>query len=119
MRMPFLQEWQNLKPFLFLLGMILKLVGTRLRLQIFLLGLCIPVLLPLAADGQTFGPLSPGAQGNNTGIGTNAWGNTNRIPSSNNMYSTVNTRGVTQYLSASDFGFAIPATSTINGIRVE
>ena len=65
----------------------------------------------------------PGTGGNNAVAGDVAWTSTGNIVSSNNVRATCALRGEpfqsSQYLRASNFGFAIPAGATINGIKVE
>lgn len=65
------------------------------------------------------GPFSPGTTANNASIGSNAWTGTGNSVSSNNSYATVATKGITNYLSASNFGFAISVPSSISGIQVD
>jgi MSHA biogenesis protein MshQ len=62
---------------------------------------------------------SPTACENLAGIGTQAWSNPGRAVSSNTSYATVSLDGtISQYLYCHDFGFAVPAGATINGITV-
>ncbi len=70
----------------------------------------------VAAQG---GPNSPGSMANNSAIGTNAWTTPNNAMASDNAYSTVVAKGITQYLSATDLGFSIPSPSGIAGIKLD
>jgi hypothetical protein len=72
----------------------------------------------LHAHAQT-GPNNPATAANVAGIGVNAWVNPTNCFSSNNVYSTVVTKGLTNYLQATNFGFAIAAPAAIDGIKVE
>lgn len=63
----------------------------------------------------TVGPNNAGAGANS---GVVAWANPNNILTSNNSYAQA-TNGVTGFLQASNFGFAIPLASTITGVLVE
>jgi len=74
---------------------------------------------PAVVWGQTFGPNNPATTANNAAIGTNNWTNPGNSAATDNAYGTVTTRGFTRYLSATNFNFSIPLTSTINGIQVE
>jgi len=65
------------------------------------------------------GPNSPGTATNNASIGTLAWTTPGNIVSSNDSYATQASKGITNYLSASNFGFAISIPSSIAGIVVE
>lgn len=69
------------------------------------------------------GPLSPGTSANDASFGVLAWTNPDRAVSSNNSYATTGTifgaNDPTQYLKCTNFGFAIPGGSTIDGIIVE
>lgn len=65
------------------------------------------------------GPNSPGTATNNAAIGTLAWTTPGNMVSSNNAFATVTNKGITNYLSASNFGFAISIPSSISGIVVE
>jgi hypothetical protein len=56
---------------------------------------------------------------NNNVIGTNSWSTPNNAMTSDNAYATVATKGITQYLSATNFGFSIPSPSGIAGIKLD
>lgn len=56
---------------------------------------------------------------NNNVIGTNAWSAPNNAMTSDNAHATVSAKGITQYLSATDFGFSIPSPSGIAGIKLD
>jgi hypothetical protein len=68
---------------------------------------------------QTFGPNNPATHTNSTTVGTFSWTNANRVASSNNQYATVTNKGLTNYLSAADYGFALPVTTSITGIQLD
>ena len=54
-----------------------------------------------------------------TGVGTVAWSNPNRITADDTLYATAALNNATsQYLQGTNYGFAIPANATINGIVV-
>lgn len=65
------------------------------------------------------GPLSPGTLASDGAHGSNAWSNPSNAASSNDTYASVATDGTSEYLKATNFGFAIPAGATINGIVVD
>lgn len=66
---------------------------------------------------------SPGTTGNNITVGTTGWANTDYAKTSDLYYakaSLLNSLAFTSYyLTATNFGFSIPAGATINGILVE
>lgn len=74
------------------------------------------------AHGATAGPFTPGTCVNDASIGSNAWMTPSAAQLSDDVTSGV---GVTtalptsNYLKCTGFGFAIPAGSSIDGIRVE
>jgi hypothetical protein len=68
------------------------------------------------------GPLSPGTLADDSAVGTVAWSNPTNAASSNDSdasaaYSGGNAQS--HYLKATNFGFAIPAGATIDGVVVE
>jgi hypothetical protein len=68
------------------------------------------------------GPNAPGTLADDASVGTRLWQNPTNAASSNNIYSTVASAGVTttsHYLSATNFGFSIPSGATIDGVVVE
>lgn len=77
------------------------------------------VLLPSRVAAQTFGPNSPSSGTNNASVGTLAWTTPSNVLSSNNSYANISSKGVTNYLTASNFGFSIPVTTSINGIQLD
>lgn len=85
-------------------------------------GFCRQLLFLLIFTGalraQT-GPNSPNTRANDASIGTNAWANPNQIINSNNGYATVATKGITNYLSGTNYGFAIVAPAAVDGIVLE
>ena len=64
------------------------------------------------------GPNDPGTI-TNVAYGTQAWANPSNAGSSNDSYATRTLSGVSDYLRATNFGFAIPSGATIDGILVE
>jgi hypothetical protein len=74
----------------------------------------------IAADSVTT-PTSPGTGGNDATVGTQEWVSTSNITTSNNSYASVSLakEAISNYLTATDFGFSIPTTATIDGIVVE
>ncbi|MBA7678065.1 hypothetical protein ES703_86336 [subsurface metagenome] len=66
------------------------------------------------------GPNNPGTMLNWTIVGSRPWANVNNAKISNNVYSTsyITALAYTHYLKATNFGFSIPAGSTIDGIVV-
>jgi len=80
------------------------------------------VLLAVSSFAQTEGPNNPGTSGTNTSVGTITWSTTGNIFASDNSRSaaTMNSNGdVTYYLTATNFGFSVPAGYYIDGIIVE
>src|SRR5262249_35446820 len=75
----------------------------------------------VATPSTSVGPTSAGNGTSISGAGSLTWSNPTNITSSNNSYATRVMSGttVTQYLRASNFGFALPAGATILGIVVE
>lgn len=69
----------------------------------------------------TQGPNSPSTGVSDSGVGTLAWTNPDRVVASDdskaNASSTANV--TTHYLKATNFGFSIPSGATINGVTVE
>ena len=68
---------------------------------------------------QTFGPNSPTSGTNTTSIGSFTWTSPGNVVSSNNAQASVTSKGVTNYLSGTNFGFTIPVTTSINGIQLD
>lgn len=66
------------------------------------------------------GATNPATAVNNTGVGTGAWTNPGNITTTGSPYATQNLApgATTNYLIASNYGFAIPTNATINGITV-
>jgi len=68
---------------------------------------------------STAGPNSPGTAADNAASGSVAWTNPGNITADDANYATCNiTSSSTHLLAARNFGFAIPAGSTINGITI-
>jgi len=82
-----------------------------------------PVVVSSTSAPATQGPLSPGTVTDDASVGSMAWVNPSNVVASDNVYaSTAIGAGVGQeshYLKATNFGFSIPAGSTIDGILVE
>lgn len=81
-----------------------------------------PTSLTTTIVSNPAGPRSPATAANDNSIGTISWANTSNIfvQGDGNVASSALTPGATsQYLKATNFGFAIPPTSTILGITVE
>ncbi|MFH1608868.1 MAG: hypothetical protein ABH951_02530, partial [Patescibacteria group bacterium] len=74
----------------------------------------------LNVEAATSGPNNGGTFTNDATIGTLAWTNPFNAQTLNGVYATaaLTTGTTTQYLKATNFGFAIPAGSVINGIQV-
>lgn len=68
----------------------------------------------------TQGPLAAGTGADDSSVGTIAWSSPGNITSSNDTYAsvTITASAISHYLKATNFGFTIPAGSTINGISV-
>jgi hypothetical protein len=68
----------------------------------------------------TVGPTNAGAGVNNNAIGTSAWSSPGNIITAGSPYATQNlpSDATSNYLQSSNYGFAIPAGATINGITV-
>lgn len=84
------------------------------------------ILLSMAMSAQSVaGPENAGSASNNTSTGAVAWSNTGNIFSSDNTYSTASvnlgllSNANTNYLLATGFGFSIPGTAVISGVKVE
>lgn len=70
--------------------------------------------------GSATSATSPSTVVNLTGVGTTAWTNPSNAVSSDNVYATVGLDDeFSNYLKATNFGFNIPAGSTIDGVVVE
>ena len=67
------------------------------------------------------GPLSPGTMADAVGIGTVSWSNPDNAKVDDGAFATVTQVADynSHYLKATNFGFAIPAGATINGILME
>lgn len=67
------------------------------------------------------GPLSPGSVVEDTSHGSVSWSNYSNAGASDNAYAsvTISNPAESYYLKATNFGFAIPAGATIDGIVVE
>ena len=69
----------------------------------------------------TAGPNSPGTVVSDASIGTVAWATPSNATASENTRTTatLGASAVSQYLKATNFGFAIPSGATIDGIQAE
>ena len=92
-------------------------MGTNLKLlcSILLLTVC----LPIAVIAQTVGPNSPGT-GNNVNVTGNSWSNPGKVTTSDNNWASVSlsTTQTSDGLVATNYGFSIPGTATIDGVSV-
>lgn len=70
---------------------------------------------------STTGPNNPGTLASDSSFGTSAWTNPGNAAASDDSRATsgASIGSPTQYLKATNFGFAIPTGDTINGITVE
>lgn len=68
---------------------------------------------------QSAGPRSPATTANDGSVGTAAWSNTGNSVSSNDSYASVATKGISNYLKVSNFGFTIPSPSAVSGIQLD
>ncbi|MEO8590409.1 MAG: T9SS type A sorting domain-containing protein [Flavobacteriales bacterium] len=83
------------------------------------LALLMGFFLAFVAAAQSSGPLSPGATGNNSSVGTTNWTSPGNAVSNNGSYASVSAKGITRYLTASTFGFSITGPAGIAGIQVD
>lgn len=71
----------------------------------------------------TAGPSAGGTFADDSGVGTVAWGTPGNALASDNVYATATLGSgvISHYLKVTNFGFAVPAGATINGItaRIE
>jgi hypothetical protein len=81
----------------------------------FLLAPCWTVI------ADTAGPSPAGTGANDNGVGTVDWTDTSNITTSDNARATValSSNQISHYLTATGFGFSIPAGSIIQGIQAE
>ena len=100
-------------------------IAPSLKIVAFLTFLIIIILtIPSinAVDLLMQGPNSPGTVVNDNSIGTIPWVNPGNATTSDDADATCNLESSSpngNYLKATNFGFAIPADATINGILVE
>jgi hypothetical protein len=93
-----------------------------LKKTIVSISILLSILADLNAQCVAVGPNSPSGSSDDPSIGTTAWVNTGNIFASDNSYATVTALilgNKSNYLVATNFGFAIPSTATICGITVE
>ncbi|HRH39406.1 MAG TPA: hypothetical protein PK760_13730, partial [Flavobacteriales bacterium] len=76
-------------------------------------------VLACGCAAQTAGPLSPATVGNNASVGSTDWGLPMNAVASNDQYATVVAKGISHYLTTTDFGFSIPSQSVIMGIQLD
>ncbi|MCU0359539.1 MAG: T9SS type A sorting domain-containing protein [Bacteroidia bacterium] len=81
----------------------------------FVLGLTLNFI----QHAQTFGPNNSATHTNSTSVGTFSWSNPNFVASSDNQHASVTNKGLTNYLSATNFGFSLPVTTSITGIQLD
>ena len=79
---------------------------------------CSSMVVAMMGFAQA-GPNDPSTLSNNAAIGTNAWSTPTNGMTSNDAYATVSQKGITQYLSATNFEFAVPSPTGISGIRLD
>ena len=70
-------------------------------------------------QAQTAGPNGAGAGANDGGVGANAWSSPGNIVTSNDTYAAVSAKGISHYLVATNFGFALPTNVAVVGIQAE
>lgn len=74
--------------------------------------------LSINVIGTTAGPNNPSSAATIIGAGA-SWVNPSNVYSSNDAYASVSVVTISEVLNITNFGFSIPAGSTINGITVE
>lgn len=87
-------------------------LGHPLAVQLFL---AFFMSLPAAAQ---IGPNVPTVSANSTGTGSISWTSTSNVLASDNNYSTVATKGLTNYLSGMDFEFNLTGPANVLGIQL-
>jgi len=91
--------------------------------KLFPLVLAVLILSSLSLDvfGSSSGPNNGNTFGQNMDVGTVYWVNPSNAQTSNNVYAYADLVNyeITTYLTASNFGFSIPAGAHIDGIKVE
>ncbi len=97
---------------------------TKRSLAVVLTTILLLVALPVTSVLAVASPTNYAQTGADlTGVGTVTWATPDNLDSNNNVYATADVAGggttITHYLRASNFGFAIPAGSTIDGVTVE
>lgn len=85
------------------------------------LALFIVLITAVHAWPLSVGPLSAGAGANDASVGTLSWSDTGNIFASDDSWATctVNTGQTTNYLVATNFGFALDSKASITGIYAE
>lgn len=82
-----------------------------------------PVAVSSTSAPATQGPLSPGTVADDASVGSMAWINPSNVVASDSVYATTAIGAAvgqeSHYLKATNFGFSVPADSTIDGILVE
>jgi len=94
---------------------ILIIIKKPAKLWVFL----ILISANLKSAAQTFGPNNPATHTNSTSVGSFSWTSPNFVASSNNQHASVTNKGLTNYLSATNFGFTLPTTTSILGIQLD
>lgn len=74
------------------------------------------LLVTTTCLAQTFGPNSPTTIVNDATVGTLPWSTPGNVITTNDAYAQIVPRGISNYLKATNFGFAIPIPSGIDGI---
>lgn len=80
---------------------------------------CAPVILYAGGSSGQTGPLNPSSGTNDTSIGTLAWSSPNNILASDNSRATQATRGITNFLAGTGFGFTLSEPAAITGIQLD
>jgi len=87
------------------------------------LTLLLPVIavtcIGIGASAQSVGPNNPASAVSNAGIGVNAWSSPGNVLSSDNSRASTSSKGITNYLLSSNFGFTIPGPAGISGIQLD
>jgi hypothetical protein len=81
--------------------------------------LTLALAVPALAIAQQYGPNSPATGTNVGGVGTLSWNFPGNITTSDDNVSSRFNRGTTNYLLGSNFGFDIPNTEQIRGIKMD
>lgn len=77
------------------------------------------LVLSAMASAQSAGANSPATTTNDATVGSNSWTSPVLIMASDNTYSSVSSKGISNYLKATDFEFNIPTPSSVVGIQLD